>query len=70
MGYCKGDYELTLDTLDMTSHDVTGPQASLSDHYRLDSMSIRGGFLTQALYLDEQVDNHVQVSVGFLGVAL
>ena len=69
VGYGNGTYERTLDTLDMTSHDVTGPQAALSYHYRLDSMSIRGGFLTQALYLNDEAGNHVQVSVGFVGVA-
>ena len=68
VGYGSGSYERIPGT-PMDSPDVTGPQATLSYHYRLDSMSIRGGFLTQHLTLNDELGNSVQVSVGFLGVA-
>ncbi len=70
VGYGSGSYERTTEhDLNILLQDVTGPQSTLSYHYRLDSMSIRGGFLTQALLLNDEVGNSVQVSAGFLGVA-
>lgn len=69
VGYGSGSYERDGDFLGVISHDVNGLQSTLSYHYRLDSMSIRGGFLTQYLMLNDEIGNSVQVSVGFAGVA-
>ena len=69
VGYGSGSYERDGDFLGVVSHDVNGLQSTLSYHYRLDSMSIRGGFLTQYLILNDEIGNSVQVSVGFAGVA-
>ena len=68
VGYGSASYERIRGT-DLIDLDGTGPQAILSYHYRLDSMSIRGGVLTQYLLLNDEIGNSVQVSVGFVGVA-